>query len=348
MKRTLIYILAMAGSLMPAIVSCSGPEKTATTNYSTAWRPDTLGDGYEMRYVTQPNDYSGAIRSTIIRKKSPCGSKRGVLYIHGFNDYFFQTEMGNRFVDSCYSFYAVDLRKYGRSIMPGQKPFQVRDMSEYYPDIDSAIVQMHRDSIDEIILMGHSTGGLTTSLYLNQNQDSTIKALILNSPFLDWRLSPALEKYGIPTVDMLGALFPGLKISQGNSKRYSKSLLKKYGGEWDYDTIWKLESSPDVDAGWVRAIEEGQEKLHHASDISVPILLLHSDSTYNKGDNPERDRRSDIVLDVNDISLYGKRLGPDVTEATIKDGIHDLVLSRKSVRDSVYVIIFDWLKNNVK
>ena len=32
----------------------------------------------------------------------------------GFNDYFFQAEMGRQFADSGYNFYAVDLRRYGR------------------------------------------------------------------------------------------------------------------------------------------------------------------------------------------------------------------------------------------
>lgn len=57
-----------------------------------------------MMYVDQSKDYSGPVRSTVIRKKSPCGSDRVVLYVHGYNDYFFQKEMGDRFVVSCYNF----------------------------------------------------------------------------------------------------------------------------------------------------------------------------------------------------------------------------------------------------
>ena len=117
---------------------------------SAQWQPDVLGDGYEMRYVEQPDDYSGKVRCTIVRKLSKCGLKRAVLYVHGFNDYFFQSEMGDRFVDSCYNFYAVDLRKYGRSIIEGQKLFQVRDMREYFADIDSSLAQIKRDGNTEI------------------------------------------------------------------------------------------------------------------------------------------------------------------------------------------------------
>ena len=29
---------------------------------ASQWQPDILGDGYEMRYVDQPDDYQGKVR----------------------------------------------------------------------------------------------------------------------------------------------------------------------------------------------------------------------------------------------------------------------------------------------
>ena len=329
MKKTvLLYLLLVA--VLPAMAQ---------------WMPDRLGDGYEMRYVNQPDDYSGKVRSTVIRKLSKCGGHRGVLYVHGFNDYFFQKEMGDRFVDSCYNFYAVDLRKYGRSLMERQKAFQVRDMKEYFADIDSAVNCMKRDGIDEIVLMGHSTGGLTTSLYMNDNPPSEIKALILNSPFLDWNQSKFQERVLIPAVDCIGNLFPGIAISQGDSRAYSESLLKRYGGEWEYDTSLKLEVSPDVDTGRIRAIDMAQAVIQNDPFIKVPVLLMHSDRSAKAGDSADVYSESDAVLDVEDISRYGKRLGPLVTEITVRGGLHDLVLSKPEVRNALYDYMFRWLGN---
>ncbi len=91
--------------------------------WGSGWQQDILGDNFQMRYVDQGKDYCGNVRSTIIRNRPVVPSRRGILYVHGYNDYFFQKEMAERFVDSCINFYAVDLRKYGRSIMPGQKMF---------------------------------------------------------------------------------------------------------------------------------------------------------------------------------------------------------------------------------
>ncbi len=315
----------------------------ALASVATNWQNDILGDGYEMRYVDQGRDYSGDVRSTIIRKKSSCGNKRGILYIHGYNDYFFQKEMGDRFVDSCYNFYAVDLRKYGRSLMDGQKKFEARDLHEYFADIDSALAQMHRDGIDNVTLMGHSTGGLISSVYMNEHPDSTIKALILNSPFLDWNFNGFMKKVAIPAFGSLGKLFPKLSISQGDNNCYQQSLLKDYHGEWDYNQDWKVFHPEKIQASWARAISNGQKELKKGGNINVPILLMHSSGSVS-GDKWTPDfQKNDAVLNVDDISRIGRKLGRNVTEDTIPDGLHDLMLSAKPAREKAYNDIFNWL-----
>lgn len=312
------------------------------------WQPDQLGNGYEMRHVRQPDDYSGPVISTIIRKLCPSDSgmtatRRGVLYVHGFNDYFFQSEMGNRFVDHGYDFYAVDLRRYGRSLMPGQKPFDVRDISSYFPDIDSAMVVMEQSGISEIILLGHSTGGLTSAYFESRCHPEVIKALILNSPFLDW--NQGWKEKLIPEISLLGRFFPNFKISQGKSTAYAESLLKQYHGEWTYNTNWKLPQSPPVTAGWVRAITEAQKGLRDGkADIRVPILLLYSSQSISGSEWTPEHNRADGVLDVADIKKYGRELGPDVTCVKVMNGIHDLVLSAPQVREPLYRYIFAWLE----
>lgn len=132
------------------------------------WTPDILGDGFETAYVGQPDDYSGKVRTTVIRRRTTGQPARAILYVHGFSDYFFQKEMADMFVAHGYDFYAVDLRKYGRSLLPGQRMFQVRDIHEYFADIDAAVKVIDADGDREIILLGHSTGGLTTSLYMSE------------------------------------------------------------------------------------------------------------------------------------------------------------------------------------
>jgi len=45
---------------------------------------------------------------------------------------------------------------------------------------------------------------------------------------------------------------------------------------------------------------------------------------------------ADAVLDVKDISRFAKVLGNDVEIVVVQEGMHDLILSKKNVRDMVY------------
>ncbi len=304
------------------------------------WSDDILGNGFVMRHVEHGNDYRGKVISTIIKKHPSCKTEKGILYIHGYNDYFFQREMAEKFVDSGYNFYAVDLRKYGRSLISGQKPFETREICEYFADIDSAIVQMRHDGITKIILMGHSTGGLISALYVKTHLRNEIKTLILNSPFFDWNLSRFTESI-IPAISWVGSFLPNISIAQEKNQTYAESLLLKYNGEWDYDTSWKFEQSPAVTLGWIRAITLAQRELQDTENlIRIPILLMHSDKSDMAPDS------SDIVLDIKDISRLGRKIGHHVTEFNVHNGLHDLFLSRKCVRESLYSHIFNWLKQN--
>lgn len=300
---------------------------------------------YFRRTVVQPSDYSGKVVSTIIRKGTPDPSKPGVLYVHGFNDYFFNTEMGDEFARRGYNFYAVDLRKYGRSLLPGQKRYEARSLEEYFPDIDSALVDMERAGIDRIVLMGHSTGGLITALYMSRSGSEArnlVDALILNSPFLDWNQGWKEKLIGI--VSGIGKIWPNFKISQGESTAYAESLLAGHHGRWHYDTDKKLSQSPPVTAGWVRAITQAQKALRDGNaDIEVPILLMYSAASVDGSEWTEEHNHADGVLDVNDIKKYGLELGPHVTCVKVVGGLHDLTLSQRGIVIPLYREIFKWL-----
>ena len=311
------------------------------------YSPDILGPAYQKHTFAMPDDYEGSVISTLIKRTPTHTSDKGILYVHGFNDYFFQDEMATRFDSAGFDFYAVDLRKYGRSLLPNQYPFNVRSLDEYFADIDSAICIMKQEGCKEIILMGHSTGGLISALYAQKNrQNLQINALILNSPFLDMNQSWFKEKILIPIASFLGRWFPNAKLPQGLSPGYAYSLLKEYHGEWYFNTDWKMIQSPALTLGWVRAIHLGHNLVHKGLNIPVPVLVLHSDKSIEGDEWREDFNRGDAVLDVKDIEKYGKTLGDNVSLITIEDGLHDLVLSSLPVRNKTYAEIFAFLKKN--
>ncbi len=311
------------------------------------YRTDILGEDFVQQTIQMPDDYDGKVVTTIIRKKGEKSADKAILYVHGFNDYFFQKSLAEHFDNAGFNFYAVDLRKYGRSALANQPLFNVRNLNEYFADIDTVIHIMQQEGNREIILMGHSTGGLITSLFCHTyRNDLPVQGLILNSPFLDMNQSWFKEKIAIPLVSFFALFSKKAKIKQGISTAYGESLLKSYHGEWEYDTTKKLMQSPPLTTGWIRAIHRGQKKIHRGLDIPCPVLVLYSsNSVYGDTWSPEH-QTGDGVLDVKDIAKYGKRLGNDVTEIEIKEGMHDLILSKKEAREATYKAIFDWIKKN--
>lgn len=310
------------------------------------WMPDHFGDGFEMTYVNHPEDYSGKIKSTVIRKRTQHPTGKAMLYVHGFSDYFLQKDMALMFAERGYDFYAVDLRKYGRSLIQGQKMFQVRDLREYFPDIDSAIDIISGDGSDRIALLGHSTGGLTASLYMAGQPSHLVKVLMLNSPFLDWNMPWLMKKGMVPLVSALGKWFPDVRVHQKPDSGYAETLSNRYEGEWEYNAEWKPDVLPDPDMGWIHAIQSGQKRLRRQR-VNVPVLLMHSTASVNKGDPKEKYFRADAILDVESISRYGKRLGEDVTEVSFEGGLHDLALSKKAIREKMYHTMLAWLHDKM-
>lgn len=305
---------------------------------------DVLGSGYEQATLDFPDDYEGQVTATLVRKKAQHATRKAVLYIHGFIDYFFQTEMAEQFNQHGFDFYALDLRKYGRSHLPHQKYYNVREIAEYDAEISQALDIIGAEDHEAILLCGHSTGGLTTTLYAAHHPDHPlIKALWVNSPFYDFNMNPIKKKLGLPNISRVGKICPDLEFPSQLNKWYVTSLHKSLKGEWDFNLEWKKATYPLVRLSFIRAIFEAQKEIHRGVTLKVPALVMHSDQTKNPKKWHKYAQSSDLILDVKHIDKYAKKINGDVTICEIKNGLHDLVLSEKSVRENVYQQLFEWL-----
>ncbi|WP_345112472.1 alpha/beta hydrolase [Hymenobacter algoricola] len=311
---------------------------------ANSYQPDMLGPDFEQLILPQPADYEGPVQSTLVRRRATQPGRRAVLYVHGFNDYFFQQEMAAQYQQHGYRFYALDLRKYGRSWLPHQQPNHVRNLREYYADLDDALTVMQAEGHDQIVLSGHSTGGLVTALYCQDGRNrGAVSALFLNSPFLAMHQSWVNRHVGVPLAAAAGRFAPDLKLPAMLPSVYGESLHQQYRGEWDYYLPWKPLDIFPVTLGWLRAIHAGHQRVRRGLAIAVPVLVLHSQQTAaGKGWNDEF-FRADIVLNVRDIRTLAPRLGERVTVQAIAGGLHDLVLSAPAVRAQVYRTLFAWL-----
>ena len=308
-----------------------------------------------MEYIEKtlefPDDYEGRVVATLIQTEpeTPVEGGRAVLYIHGYIDYFFQTHMAEAFEQAGYRFYAVDLRKCGRSLLPHQHLNYCRDLREYYPEIDASIEAIRAAGHSGIVLLGHSTGGLVASLYCAEDgkggkNRKYIGRLILNSPFLEFNTSWLTKRVLIPVVGQIGRVFPYAWTKNQLSPGYAASVHRSMKGEWDYDLAWKPADGVPLYLAWLRAVRKGQLRVKRGLGIRIPVLVMHAGRSSWERKWSDILMKTDAVLNVADIKKYASRLAPEVVMAEIRDGMHDLVLSGKAVREKVFGTMFGWLR----
>jgi alpha-beta hydrolase superfamily lysophospholipase len=307
---------------------------------------DVLGEPYLAETIELDADDEGQVVATLVSRAAAGSASEGraVLHVHGFADYFFQTGAADYWTERGYDFYALDLRKYGRSLREHQTPNFVTDLTHYYAEIDEAFRRVtERDGHDQVVLTGHSTGGLVTPLWAHDRQPP-LAGMVLNSPWLDLQGSLLLRTAGTKAIDQIGLRRPYLAVPRDVSGFYARSLHGDHDGEWTFDLAWKpLESWP-VYAGWLRAVRRGHARAHRGLDVPAPVLVLTSSASGHPKEYDETCSSTDIVLDVELIRKWGHRLADHVTLVRVHGAIHDVTMSREPVRAKAFDEIGRWLE----
>lgn len=289
------------------------------------WHPDALLAGFEAKEFAFAGDYDGPVVATLVRLRAPQAQRGAVLYVHGFIDYFFQRHLALRFAAEGYAFYALDLRKHGRSLRPHQHPCFCKDLAEYFEDLTRALEEIG----EPVLLAGHSTGGLICALYAAEGaRREQVAALWLNSPFFDWRGPPRIRRK-LRIAALIGRFAPFLNDPRAVLPAYVESLHRDWGGEWDFDLQLKPHMGFPACFGWVRAIFAAHARVHAGLALDCPVLSMHSDE-------------ADIILDWRSIGRWSRSLGNEVTVLQFPGALHDLVLSRREIREEVFRQLFDW------
>ena len=304
---------------------------------------DVLGTPYTAETIGFPPDDEGPVVATLVRRPADDGpGRRAVLHVHGFADYFFQTAYAEWWTARGYDFYALDLRKYGRSLRPHQTPNYVTDLRDYFAELDSAWWRItERDGHEHVVASAHSTGGLTVPLWVNQRRRQ-LAGMVLNSPWFDMHGPSLRQALGMRAYIRLGARQPKKVVPRTVTGLYTRSLHVDHEGEWDFDLVLKPVESFAVRAGWLRAIRKGHARLHGGLDLHCPALVLSSDRTTWPREMGEDVFSHDIVLDVEQIRRWAPALGRHVTYVAVPGAVHDVVLSRQPARDRAYAELASW------
>lgn len=336
---------------------------------NVTWKPDVLGDGYLQATLDLAPDSEGPVVATIVKapaptqptffkkmlgKSSQVATNTDVLYIHGWSDYFFQKNLADYWRSQGAQFYALDLRKYGRSIRPGQSEGFIDNLSDYDEDIEAALEVMGHGSKKsgandralegrKLVLMGHSTGGLVLSLWADRHPGRA-DAVVLNSPWLEYQLTAAARTLVAPMLRAGTRINPKAQMPSIDFGFYSRTVDKNKDGEWDFNYDWRPEHGFPVRPAWLNAILTGHAKVAAGLDIQAPVFTwLSTRSLLVPKWSPDM-KKADIAIDVNIVAARVHHLGKLVTLARIENAIHDVVLSAKPVRTQAFNELTQWLK----
>lgn len=326
------------------------------------WIPDVLGDEFSQLTLSLPDDEHGPVVATLVRalptEQSWWQTVRhehrplhgvDVLYVHGWSDYFFQKRLARFWTARGARFFALDLRRYGRSLREGQIPGYVTDLRTYDEDIAAALEAMGRgadaDGLQRrLVLLGHSTGGLTLSLWAARHADS-VDAVILNSPWLEFQFASVRSAIA-PMVELTARLRPLEVAPQVDLGFYTRAQQEAADPDdpVEVDTAWRPVQSMAVYAGWLNAILSGHATVNAGLSIPSPVLVLLSARSSTPTKWTEDLTRTDSVLVVDDIARASLRLGSTVTIDRIDGALHDVFLSRHEAREDAYRRLDRWTR----
>lgn len=333
------------------------------------WEPDVLGPGFEARTLRVP---VGSGVATLVRHMpdtdpsaipgTPDTPAWCALYLHGWNDYFFQRELARHISVGAGAFYALDLHHYGRSLREGDTPGWCASLAEFAPDIRAALAAIREDhSGAPILLIGHSTGGLTAALWAQHNPTS-IDALWLTSPWLELQggtrkrrrthrlmrgLSAVHSQFTLPLAAdaVYGTSLGGWLPEDGPvPDRYVDTGFAEDPSLTGFDLVptWKNTLGNPIRAGWLYAITTGHGELADSPPLDLPLLLHASATSFDTSQGWSVEAlSSDTVLDTDVLVAAGSTLTRDVTIRRY-DCRHDPLLSFPDVRQAVWGDFHAW------
>ena len=351
---------------------------TMTTSMKNSWKTDSLlGAPFEQltfNFGTEPTEdttaYATLVRYTGAAEGTTVGSpadeqladgwvqRPALLWIHGLTDYFFHKHVAEYFHERGYAFYALDLRKCGRSLREGQTPHHCLDIAEYFEELDAAaelIISAHTQTpTKRLTPLAHSTGGLIAPVWLDYlrrekpDLHAHCAALVLNSPWLELPVPDRVAKLARPVLAGVGKLLPRLPFPGGVMDIYGRSLHKNYDGEWDVDLRFKPLESFKKHMGWIRAIITAQQSIHRDEiNAGVPVLTLSSTQSAVGTSVMDKAHQADIILLVEHMWKWAPNLSAQVSLAPLDGAMHDVFLSRPKVRANALETTHNWLQQQL-
>ena len=287
-------------------------------------------------YKTKNINFDNKNLKIIYRKTK---NDKAIIWIPGFNDYFYNFYIGNKFVENGYDIYAISLNNYMTN--QNENKFNCNSSSEIINSIDKLIEEIINIKLyNNYYLYGHSMGGLIAVNYLEYGKYKNLfKKLILNSPFFDFNLDTITKFILNYIIYYLAYLFPRCELRK---KTYvpnylSLNISKRFYINLNYKTDYLCQ----IYFSWIKSISTLQYNIFRSRiNLKIPIFVLYCDkTTIFENDNMV----GDDTLNVEDIDYYSDNIGDNVKKIKVKNSIHDIFSSSIQVINYAFNKTLEWL-----
>jgi alpha-beta hydrolase superfamily lysophospholipase len=187
------------------------------------------------------------------------------------------------------------------------------------------------------VLLGHSTGGLTLTLWASRNQGRAA-AVLLNSPWLELQLGAVGRQAITPLVNARARFDPHGAQPVVDLGFYTRAQ-REVGSLPDAPDGWRPPQGFPTHPAWLAAILEGHRRVAVGVDVGAPALvLLSARFVLPTVWNPEM-TRADSVLNVDEIARSATRIAETVTISRIDGAVHDVFLSSPEPRARAFAVL---------
>jgi acylglycerol lipase len=247
-----------------------------------------------------------------------------VCLVHGIGEHTLRySNVAEAMTKEGYVLFGADLRGHGRSEGPlGHFP----SIKAVLQDIDLLLEHAYKRYPDlPLILYGHSLGGILVLHYGLKNKPD-VKGVIATSPSLHTAMEEQPVK--VMAARIMGSLMPSMTLPSGldvNAISHDKEVVKLYIN----DPL--VHNKISLGFGKIM-LSVNRWTLEHASDFSLPLLLLHGGS--------------DTLAYPSGSIEFAAALNETCKLVIWDDAFHEL--HNEPVKDEVFKTMTDWIENHIR